>query len=202
MDERLPDTAIVAQVRRRLEEQEGVPLPAGRAAVGKKADGSPRQHLFDLVAENGAIIGEVRTYTLGASGSRPAGKFAHCYAACLFLYRARARRKLLVLTDRAFWARFRREGEGLIEGIEVIHVPLDDLAPIATEDDAPQSASGFPAPPPPRPARPGGPYRAPGRPPRRDPGPRRDDDSPPPRRNKGGPGPRGRHPNTGPRRRG
>ena len=182
MQERLKEAAIVAQVRRRLEEQEGVLLPEGRVPVGKKADGSPRQHMFDLAAENGTIVGEIRTYTFGESGGRPAGKFAHCYAACLFLYRARARRKLLVLTDRNFCSRFRREAEGLIEGIEVIHVPIDDLAPVLTED---------PAPPPP--------LRAP-RPPLRAPAPRRPDDAPPPRRNRGGPGPGGRHPNTGPRR--
>jgi hypothetical protein len=191
MQERLKDEMIIAQVRRRLEAQEGMVLPAARVAVGKKADGTQRQHLFDLVAENGTIVGEVRTYTIEGS-SRPSGKFAHCYAACLYLYRARARRKLLVLTDHAFWSRFRREGEGLIEGIEVIHVPIDDLAPIVTEEAPPVEF---------RPARPPRiPGRAPGRPPGRAPAPRRDSDAPPPRRNKGGPGPRGRHPNTGQRR--
>lgn len=185
MSARLKDEMIIAQVRRRLEAQEGMPLPAARAAVGKKDDGTSRQHMFDLVAENGTLVGEVRTYTIEGS-SRPAGKFAHCYAACLYLYRARARRKLLVLTDHAFWSRFRREGEGLIEGIEVIHVPIDDLAPIVTEEAAPVEF---------RPARP---PRVPGRPPGRP--PRRDSNAPPPRRNKGGPGPRGRRPNTGQRR--
>jgi hypothetical protein len=188
MQERLKDEMIIAQVRRRLEAQEGLALPAERVAVGKKDDGTQRQHLFDLVAENGTIVGEVRTYTLGEGSSRPSGKFAHCYAACLYLYRARARRKLLVLTDRAFWSRFRREGEGLIEGIEVIHVPIDDLAPIVTEEAAPADF---------RPARP---PRTPNRTPGRAPTARRDPDAPPPRRNKGGPGPRGRHPNTGKRR--
>jgi hypothetical protein len=191
MQERLKDEMIIAQVRRRLEAQEGMALPAARVAVGKKADGTQRQHLFDLVAENGSLVGEVRTYTIEGS-SRPSGKFAHCYAACLYLYRARARRKLLVLTDHAFWARFRREGEGLIEGIEVIHVPIDDLAPIVTEEATPVEF---------RSARPPRiPGRTPGRPPSRAPAPRRDGDAPPPRRNKGGPGPRGRHPNTGQRR--
>lgn len=182
MQERLKEAAIIAQVRRRLEEQEGMPLPEGRVPVGKKADGSPRQHMFDLAAENGTVVGEVRTYTLGESGGRPAGKFAHCYAACLFLYRARARRKLLVLTDRAFWSRFRREGEGLIEGIEVIHVPIDDLGPVLSEEEA----------------APAGPPRFPAR----GPAPRRNVAADPPRRNRGGPGPGGRRPNTGQRGRG
>ncbi len=196
MQERLKDEVIIAQVRQRLEAQEGLSLPAARVAVGKKPDGTQRQHLFDLVAENGTIVGEVRTYTIEGS-SRPSGKFAHCYAACLYLYRARARRKILVLTDRAFWSRFRREGEGLIEGIEVIHVPIDDLAPILTEEEAPP-AEFRPAYPPRTPGRITG--RAPGRPSGRAPAPRGDSDAPPPRRNKGGPGPSGRHPNTGKRR--
>ena len=186
MQERLKEAAIIAQVRRRMEEQAGVALPEGRVPVGKKADGTPRQHMFDLAAENGTVVGEVRTYTFGERGGRPAGKFAHCYAACLFLYRARARRKLLILTDHAFWSRFRREAEGLIEGIEVIHVPIDELAPIVTEEALP---------PRPAPARP-----AP--PPNRGPAPRRNPAAEPPRRNRGGPGPGGRRPNTGSRSRG
>ena len=92
-----------------------------------------RQHTFDLAAENRSLVGEVRTYTLGEGGGRPSGKFAHCYAACLFLFRAKARRKLLVLTDRAFWSHFRRESEGLVEGIEIIHVPIEETAPIMVD---------------------------------------------------------------------
>ena len=191
MQERMKEAALVAQVRRRMEAQEGIPLPAGRTTVGRRADGGVRQHLFDLVAENRSLIGEIRTYTMGESGGRPAGKFAHCYAACLFLFRSKARRKVLVLTDHAFWARFRRESVGLVEGIEIIHVPVDDTAPIVT--DTPPDEAPFTAPSPrneyPRRAATDGPR-----------GFTRQDEIPIPRRNKGGPGPRGRHPNTGPRR--
>ncbi|CAA9589570.1 MAG: hypothetical protein AVDCRST_MAG18-4667 [uncultured Thermomicrobiales bacterium] len=191
MQERLNEAALVARVRRRVEAQEGLSLPEGRAPVGRRADGTQRQHVFDLVAENRSLIGEIRTYTLGESGGRPAGKFAHCYAACLFLFRSKARRKVLILTDRPFWSRFRRESEGLVEGIEIIHVPIDGTAPIVT--DEPTMPEPLAAPP-----RPGA---APGRAPVD--GPRgftRQDELPVARRNKGGPGPRGRRPITGPRR--
>ncbi len=191
MQERITETVLVDRVRRRLEAEEGVPLPEGRAPVGRRADGTQRQHVFDLVAENRSLIGEIRTYTLGESGGRPAGKFAHCYAACFFLFRSKARRKVLVLTDRAFWSRFRRESEGLVEGIEIIHIPIDDTAPIVSDEpfgaDAPLPSAR-------RDAAPG---RAPTERPR---GFSRQDELPVARRNKGGPGPRGRHPITGPRR--
>lgn len=191
MQERLKEATLVAQVRRRMEAKEGIPLPAGRTTVGRRADGGVRQHLFDLVAENRSLIGEIRTYTLGESGGRPAGKFAHCYAACLFLFRSKARRKVLVLTDHAFWARFSRESEGLVEGIEIIHVPVDDFDPIAAAEP-PEGEALQPATPrdvPPRLAAADRPR-----------GFTRQDEIPIARRNKGGPGPRGRHPNTGPRR--
>jgi hypothetical protein len=200
VQEQAQDAAIIEQVRRRLEAQEGIPLPQGRAPLGRKTDGTQRQHTFDLVAENRAIIGEVRTYTLGEGGGRPAGKFAHCYAACLYLFRTKARRKVLILTDQAFWSRFRRESDGIVEGIEVIHIPVDDTAPILLRE--PPSASPVPMPPRP-PGRPplGPPIGRPGRAPVE--GARGftpQDEIPRPRRNKGGPGPRGRHPNTGQRR--
>ena len=191
MQERLNEQVLVDRVRRRLEEEYGVALPQERVALGRKADGTRRQHRFDLVAADGSFVGEVRTYTLGEGSNRPSGKFAHCYAACLFLYRARARTRALVLTDRTFWARFRRESEGLVEGIEILHVPVDASAPIlANEPDEPDEPDTAPARRP-QPRRPAG-DRPRGFPSREGP--------PTPRRNRGGPGPRGRRPNTGRRR--
>ena len=184
MQEHLKERALVAEVRRRLENEYGLALPEERVPVGRASDGTLRQHRFDLVGAERELVGTVRTYTLGEGGGRPSGKFAHCYAACLFLYRVHARRRVLVLTDHAFWARFRRESDGVIEGIEVIHVPVDEQAPVLA--DLPDEE---PAPPPRRPPR--GPAR-----------PARRDEAVPPRRNRGGPGLSGRHPNTGQRRRG
>lgn len=192
MQERAKEATIVARVRRRLEEEEGIALPEGRVPVGRKGDGTMRQHTFDLVAENRSFVGEVRTYALGEGSGRPSGKFAHCYAACLFLFRAKARRKVLILTDRAFWSRFRRESEGLVEGIEIIHVPIDETTPIMI-DEPPEVAPG-PAPAGHSPSAPRHPATD------RPRGFTREDEIPIPRRNRGGPGPKGRHPNTGSRR--
>jgi hypothetical protein len=190
MQERLKEATLVAQVRRLMEAKEGIPLPEGRATVGRRADGGVRQHLFDLVAENRSLVGEIRTYTMGESGGRPAGKFAHCYAACLFLFRSKARRKVLILTDQVFWARFSRESEGLVEGIEILHVPIPEIATSVTDEPLEgEPAASSPA------------HAEPLRRPAAD-APRgftRQDEIPIARRNKGGPGPRGRRPNTGPR---
>lgn len=186
MQERLKEQALVAQTRRRLEAEYGLALPEDRLSVGRKADGTPRQHRFDLVAPDRSFVGEVRTYTLGEGGNRPAGKFAHCYAACLFLYRIKARRRVLVLTDHAFWARFRRESDGVVEGIAIIYAPGAADAPIVTD---------LPVEPAPSPTRPPLPvYPAQRRP--------VSGNAAPPRRNRGGPGPAGRRPNTGPRNQG
>lgn len=187
--ERLKDEAVVALVRRRLEDEYGVALPAERVPVGRAGDGAVRQHRFDLVAGDGAIVGAVRTYTLGEGEGhrRPSGKFAHCYAECLFLSRVDARHRLLVLTDRAFWARFRRESAGILDGIDVIHVPVDTSAAILIDEPDNEALEPLPRP-----------RRAPRREPR---GFERADEIPIPRRNKGGPGPRGRRPSRGQPRR-
>lgn len=182
VEERQRTQALVALVRQRLEAVEGQPLPEERVPLGRKEDGTVRQHRFDLVAPNRSFVGEVRTYSLGEGSNRPAGKFAHCYAACLFLYRAKARRRVLVLTDRDFWARFRRESDGLVQGVEIVHVPVDPDAPLLTNLPAePAAAPRLAAAPRPTPAR------------------RPGDDTGRPRRNRGGPGPAGRRPNTGQR---
>ena len=195
MQEQAREAVIVERVRRRMEELEGIPLPHGRAPLGRKADGTQRMHSFDLVAENRSLIGEIRTYTLGESGGRPAGKFAHCYAVCLYLFRTKARRKVLILTDHAFWSRFRRESDGIVEGIEVIHIPVEGSAPILTQE--PPNPQPSPAPVSNRQPSADRPGRAPVE---RASGFTSEDEIPRPRRNKGGPGPRGRHPNTGQRR--
>ncbi len=187
MQERAREAVVVARVRRQLEEETGVALPEGRVVVGRKADGTNRQHLFELVGEGHSFVGEVRSYTLGEAGSRPAGKFAHCYAACLFLFRTRARRKVLVLTDHAFWSRFRRESEGLTEGIEILHIPID-ASGLVMADEPPASAGDTPQ------------RREERRPTDRPRGFSREDETPIARRNKGGPGPRGRRPTNGQRR--
>lgn len=187
MREQLREVQRVAAVRRRMETELGLALPEQRVALGRRTDGSDRQHLFDLVAENRAFVAEVRTYTLGESKTRPAGKFAHCYAACLFLYRARARRKALILTDRDFWSRFRREADGLLEGLEVLYVPDDTSEPVRSALPPDIAVSGAPRVPAEQ-ARPVSGFRS------------RPTAPVAPRRNKGGPGPGGRRPNTGPRR--
>lgn len=187
MREQLREAQTVAAVRRRMETELGLPLPEQRVALGRRADGSDRQHLFDLVAGNRAFVAEVRTYTLGESKARPAGKFAHCYAACLFLYRARARRKALILTDRDFWSRFRREADGLLEGLDVLYVPSDASEPVRSVLPPDTAVSGG-LPVPMEQARPVSGFRP------------RPAPQAAPRRNKGGPGPGGRRPNTGPRR--
>ncbi len=64
MQERIKETVIVDRVRRRLEAEAGVPLPEGRAPVGRRSDGTQRQHVFDLVAENRSLIGEIRSRKL------------------------------------------------------------------------------------------------------------------------------------------
>lgn len=186
MVDKLREAQVVAAVRRRLEAELGCPLPAQRVALGRRTDGSDRQHLFDLVAENRGLVAEVRTYTLGASKTRPTGKFAHCYAACLYLYRVRARRKALILTDRDFWSRFRREADGVVEGIEVLHVPVDSGEPVLSALPPDPARSTMPGPS--SPVRPLSGFRPRPAPPAA------------PRKNKGGPGPGGRRPNTGPRR--
>lgn len=66
---------------------------------------------FDLVSNDGSIVGEIKTYTCKAKRF-PYAKIAHTSEACLFLSHTDAKKKLLVLTDKDFYKLFTEDPRG------------------------------------------------------------------------------------------
>jgi len=93
--------------------------------IGLKSDGTPKEHEFDLVSLNGEVVGEVKTFTPIKGGGRPSAKIDTTFLACFVLEKAKARRRLLVLTDEEFFRIFKKESNGIIsKKIEILHIPV------------------------------------------------------------------------------
>lgn len=67
--------------------------------IGRKDDGAPVMHEFDMVSEDGTIVGECKYYRWTKAGNYPSGKISTANEALFFLSRVNAREKILVLKE-------------------------------------------------------------------------------------------------------
>lgn len=87
------------RVRRFFELKNGWKLSKEALEIGRKDDGTPLMHEFDLVSEDGAIVGECKSYKWTEGGNYPQGKISTANEALFFLSRANAEEKFLVLEE-------------------------------------------------------------------------------------------------------
>ena len=88
-----------------------------KLVIGHRGDGSTIVHEFDIVArtEEGLMIGEVKASTYGNEARFITTKFHRVLTACVYLGKVKAARKLLILTERKFYERFKEQSNGLID---------------------------------------------------------------------------------------
>lgn len=89
------------------------------------------QHTFNAVSKDGDIVATISHSSGPTSGNRkPVAKIRAAVSYLYFLSQARAKRRILVLTDPVFRELVEKEVEGALgEGLEILHVPLPpDLA--------------------------------------------------------------------------
>jgi len=100
----------------------------GKLEVGQRSNGSMRKHEFDIVAKtpDGLVVGEVKASRYGNEARFITTKFHRVLTACVYLGKAKAARKLLILTEREFYERFKEESDGLIDkDIEIRLIELE-----------------------------------------------------------------------------
>ncbi len=91
----------------------GQPFEKRFLSVGTKSNGSPAEHEFDAVSEDGTIVVSIKALTGKTAGGRnPSGKIKDAYAELMFLGLAQAAKKYLVLTDKNFFQLFHRQSDG------------------------------------------------------------------------------------------
>ena len=110
-------------IRNFLGKMLGVPLKKHKLVIGYDSKNKPQIHEFDLVSDDMSIIGEIK------SGRKSRGNFLGAMSDCLFLAKVRAKKKLLILTDKEFYAHFKVRSEGVISrDIEIMLIHPEDLA--------------------------------------------------------------------------
>ncbi len=93
--------------------------------VGQRSTGELISHEFDLVSEDKTIIGEVKSdkYTKKAHGST---RFFRILGACKYLEMIKAKKKILVLTEKEMYKVMKHSLDGVINpDIEIIHINLN-----------------------------------------------------------------------------
>lgn len=83
-------------------------------------------HTFNAVAEDGSVVATIsHSSGLTSGGKKPVGKIHSAISYLYFLSQARAKRRVLVLTDPVLCELVKKEVEGaLAEGIEILQVNL------------------------------------------------------------------------------
>jgi hypothetical protein len=109
-------------VRNILEKMLGLSLKKCKLVVGYDSKGKPQIHEFDLVSDDAGIVGEIK------SEEKSRSNYERTLNDCLFLAKVKAKKKLLVLTNKEFYEYFRAKSDGLIsKDIEIMLIQPEDL---------------------------------------------------------------------------
>lgn len=119
---KLPSKTDEERVREILEREFGERLPKKRVKLGNIT------HEFDLFANDGSIIGEVKSgKDLDKNNKIKSYRFAELCLDCLFLMSVKANKKLFVLTNKQMFESFIKIIQGLaIEDVEIRLIELDN----------------------------------------------------------------------------
>jgi len=106
----------------------GTSLRKRKLVIGYDSRNKPQIHEFDIVSDDMGIVGEIK------SGRKSRGNYLGALSDCLFLTKVKARKKLLVITDRRFYGYFKVKSEGVIpSNIEIMLIRPEDLVPKIAE---------------------------------------------------------------------
>lgn len=116
---------IEESVRAILSKDYGVTFNKRRLTLEKrKRDGSPKKHEFDIVSPDRQIVGEIKSYKYTPKAQANT-RLPRVMMDCLYLSLVSAKTKLMVLTDKEFYDKFKEDSDGLLpEEIKIIHRPV------------------------------------------------------------------------------
>ncbi len=92
--------------------------------IGQRSTGESIKHEFDLVSKDKNIIGEVKSdkYTKKAHANT---RFFRILGACKYLEMIKAKKKMLILTEKEMYKVMKHDLDGVINSnIEIIHINL------------------------------------------------------------------------------
>jgi len=103
----------------------------GKLTKQKRPTGKNRKE-FDLVSDDRQLVIEVKSCKLGNETTKKSGytttRKPRLIAACAYLDKVDAKRKILVLTDKELYEQFKRDmdGDGLFPRVEIRCVPINN----------------------------------------------------------------------------
>jgi hypothetical protein len=107
-------------VRDKLAEMYGMSLRRGKLIVGRDSGRIPQIHEFDLVSENTDVVGEIK------SGRCSRTNYNLALVDCVYLSKLKARRKLMVFTDKRLYGYFKQNSVGVVsKDIQILFVAAD-----------------------------------------------------------------------------
>jgi len=111
-------------IRDFLAEVFGASLGKRRLVIGYDSKNKPQIHEFDFVSDDMNIVGEIK------SGRKSRGNYHGALTDILFLTKVKAKKKLLVLTNKELYMYFRVRSEGVIpNNIDIMLIRPEDLVP-------------------------------------------------------------------------
>lgn len=100
-----------------------VKLKERELEIGKKKNGDPLTHCFDLVSPNQNIIGEIKSYKFKNKNTKKSGynttRKPRLLADAFYLERVRAKKKLLVLTNAALYNEFNQAFGRILKKVKI-----------------------------------------------------------------------------------
>jgi len=113
------------RVRKYFALKKGWTLSKQVLEIGRKDDGTPLMHEFDLVSEDRTFVGECKSYKWTKSGHYPQGKISTANEALFYLSRVNAAKKFLIFREHisskghSLPEVYVRRSNGLMDDVEV-----------------------------------------------------------------------------------
>jgi hypothetical protein len=126
------------KVREILERESKTKLIKRKLSICARSDNSPIFHEFDIVSVNkdfefdGKLVGEVKSDKFGSENGYRTTRFCRMVTACMYLQKIKAKKRLLILTNKEFFNRFKKDANGVIsKDIDIVHIPAISDKPIS-----------------------------------------------------------------------
>lgn len=113
-------------VREKLSKEFRTDFEKRKLDVGYRSNGNTITHEFDLVSEDGKVVGEVKSDKYTENHYKNT-RLPRAFTACRYLEKVNAWKKLMIFTNREFYDHFKEDADGLIDQtIEIRYMELEE----------------------------------------------------------------------------
>lgn len=122
-------TALIKNlVRQKLKAQYGKSFFPNRPVKNRRLPIDPNGkilHTFYLVSEDKEIVGEIKSVSITTEQAYNTTRAKRVLVDCYFLDKVKAKKKILVLTNKEFYDRFKSDFETVVKPIEIMYFNVE-----------------------------------------------------------------------------